>query len=145
MENVTIAPIKVKNVPKEEAITQGKELLSSLGLGDKMNAYPSHLSGGQQQRVAIARALSMDPHVMLFDEPTSALYPEMVKEVLDAIRNLASAGMTMVVVRMRWDLQKKFAIRLSLWLMEKLLRLLRRMNSFQIPNPNAQNLSYQRF
>ncbi|MGX9134090.1 amino acid ABC transporter ATP-binding protein [Rummeliibacillus sp. JY-2-4R] len=98
LENVTIAPIKVKGISKEEAIAQGKKLLTSLGLGDKMDAYPSKLSGGQQQRVAIARALAMDPHVMLFDEPTSALDPEMVKEVLDAIRKLVDEGMTMVVV-----------------------------------------------
>ncbi len=98
LENVTIAPIKVKGISKEEAIAQGEKLLTSLGLGDKMDAYPSRLSGGQQQRVAIARALAMDPHVMLFDEPTSALDPEMVKEVLDAIRKLANEGMTLVVV-----------------------------------------------
>lgn len=98
LENVTIAPIKVKGIAKEEAIAQGKELLTSLGLEDKFDVYPSHLSGGQQQRVAIARALAMEPHVMLFDEPTSALDPEMVKEVLDVIRKLANDGMTMVVV-----------------------------------------------
>lgn len=98
LENVTIAPIKVKGIAKEEAIAQGKKLLASLGLEDKFNVYPSHLSGGQQQRVAIARALAMEPHVMLFDEPTSALDPEMIKEVLDVIRKLADDGMTMVVV-----------------------------------------------
>lgn len=98
LENVTIAPIKVKGISKTEAEKRGKELLTSLGLGDKFDAYPGRLSGGQQQRVAIARALAMDPQVMLFDEPTSALDPEMVKEVLDAIRKLAKEGMTMVVV-----------------------------------------------
>ena len=98
LENVTVAPIKVKGIAKEDAIAQGKELLTSLGLEDKFDVYPSHLSGGQQQRVAIARALAMEPHVMLFDEPTSALDPEMVKEVLDVIRKLANDGMTMVVV-----------------------------------------------
>jgi ABC-type polar amino acid transport system ATPase subunit len=98
LQNVTIAPMKVKGLSKEVAETRGKELLTSLGLGDKFDAYPSRLSGGQQQRVAIARALAMDPQVMLFDEPTSALDPEMVKEVLDAIRKLAEDGMTMVVV-----------------------------------------------
>ncbi|MGE7917413.1 amino acid ABC transporter ATP-binding protein [Viridibacillus sp. NPDC093762] len=98
LENVTIAPIKVKGLSKAEAEKRGKELLTSLGLGDKFDAYPGRLSGGQQQRVAIARALAMDPQVMLFDEPTSALDPEMVKEVLDAIRKLANDGMTMVVV-----------------------------------------------
>ncbi|MGE7769298.1 amino acid ABC transporter ATP-binding protein [Viridibacillus arvi] len=98
LENVTIAPIKVKGLSKAEAEKRGKELLTSLGLGDKFDAYPGRLSGGQQQRVAIARALAMDPQVMLFDEPTSSLDPEMVKEVLDAIRKLANDGMTMVVV-----------------------------------------------
>ncbi|MEK4082993.1 amino acid ABC transporter ATP-binding protein [Psychrobacillus sp. FSL K6-1415] len=98
LENVTMAPIKVKGMSKEEAEKRGKELLASLGLADKFDAYPNRLSGGQQQRVAIARALAMDPQVMLFDEPTSALDPEMVTEVLDAIRKLAKDGMTMVVV-----------------------------------------------
>ncbi|WP_051348384.1 amino acid ABC transporter ATP-binding protein [Peribacillus kribbensis] len=98
LENVTIAPIQVKKVKKATAIERGKELLASLGLGDKFDSYPSKLSGGQQQRVAIARALAMDPKVMLFDEPTSALDPEMIKEVLDAIRKLAKTGMTMMVV-----------------------------------------------
>ncbi|ALC86500.1 MULTISPECIES: amino acid ABC transporter ATP-binding protein [Bacillaceae] len=98
LENVTMAPLKVKGMSKEAAEARGKELLTSLGLADKFDAYPSRLSGGQQQRVAIARALAMDPHVMLFDEPTSALDPEMVTEVLDAIRKLAKDGMTMVVV-----------------------------------------------
>ncbi|MEK5146054.1 MULTISPECIES: amino acid ABC transporter ATP-binding protein [Psychrobacillus] len=98
LENVTMAPMKVKGLSKEAAEKRGKELLSSLGLADKFDAYPNRLSGGQQQRVAIARALAMDPTVMLFDEPTSALDPEMVTEVLDAIRKLAKDGMTMVVV-----------------------------------------------
>lgn len=96
--NVTIAAINVRKQAKEEAEKKGKELLASLGLADKADAYPANLSGGQQQRVAIARALAMDPKVMLFDEPTSSLDPEMVKEVLDAIRRLAQSGMTMVVV-----------------------------------------------
>lgn len=98
LENVTMAPMKVKGLSKEAAEKRGKELLSFLGLEDKFDAYPNRLSGGQQQRVAIARALAMDPTVMLFDEPTSALDPEMVTEVLDAIRKLAKDGMTMVVV-----------------------------------------------
>ncbi|MGG1661948.1 amino acid ABC transporter ATP-binding protein [Brevibacillus sp. NRS-1366] len=98
VENVAIAPIQVKKAPKEQAEEKAKKLLTSLGLGEKFDSFPGQLSGGQQQRVAIARALAMDPKVMLFDEPTSALDPEMIKEVLDAIRNLASSGMTMVVV-----------------------------------------------
>lgn len=98
LQNVTLAPIKVKKLEKEAADAKGKEILTSLGLADKFDSYPGQLSGGQQQRVAIARALAMDPKVMLFDEPTSALDPEMIKEVLDAIRKLAATGMTMVVV-----------------------------------------------
>lgn len=97
-DNVAIACIKVRGMKKEEANKRAVELLTSLGLGDKVDAFPNRLSGGQQQRVAIARALAMEPRVMLFDEPTSALDPEMVKEVLDAIRKLAHEGMTMVVV-----------------------------------------------
>jgi len=98
LQNVTMAPIRVKGMSKEAAEKRGEELLTSLGLGDKFDAYPGRLSGGEQQRVAIARSLAMDPQVMLFDEPTSALDPEMVTEVLDAIRKLAHDGMTMVVV-----------------------------------------------
>ena len=98
LENVTIALVNVKRVPPAQAQAKSKDLLASLGLGDKFGSYPGQLSGGQQQRVAIARSLAMDPKVMLFDEPTSALDPEMIKEVLDAIRKLAKTGMTMVVV-----------------------------------------------
>lgn len=98
LENVTIAPIHVKGVPKQTAEAKAKEILSSLGLGEKFHAYPGQLSGGQQQRVAIARSLANDPKIMLFDEPTSALDPEMINEVLDAIRKLALTGMTMAIV-----------------------------------------------
>lgn len=98
LQNVCIAPIHVRRVPRAEAERRGEELLVSLGLGDKLRSYPAELSGGQQQRVAIARALAMDPKVILFDEPTSALDPEMIKEVLDSMRQLASLGMTMIVV-----------------------------------------------
>ncbi len=98
LKNMTIAPMKLKKVSKEEAETKAMELLKRVGLEDRANAYPSQLSGGQKQRVAIVRALCMDPDVMLFDEPTSALDPEMVGEVLDVMRDLAKGGMTMVVV-----------------------------------------------
>jgi polar amino acid transport system ATP-binding protein len=98
LENVTMAPEKVLRRPRTEARAKGTELLQRVGLGDKLDEYPERLSGGQQQRVAIARALAMDPHVMLFDEVTSALDPELVKEVLDVIRELAADGMTMIVV-----------------------------------------------
>jgi len=98
LNNVTLAPIHVRGLPRREADEKGRSILASLGLADKELSYPSQLSGGQQQRVAIARALAMEPHVILFDEPTSALDPELIKEVLDAIRQLAKTGMTMVVV-----------------------------------------------
>ena len=98
LKNMTIAPIKLKNMPKEEAEAKAMDLLKRVGLEDRANAYPSQLSGGQKQRVAIVRALCMDPDVLLFDEPTSALDPEMVGEVLDVMRDLAKGGMTMVVV-----------------------------------------------
>jgi polar amino acid transport system ATP-binding protein len=98
LENAIEAPIRVKKVPKRQAIERGKQLLERVGLAEKFDSYPSQLSGGQQQRVAIARALAMQPKLMLFDEPTSALDPELVGEVLDVMRTLAKEGMTMVVV-----------------------------------------------
>jgi ABC-type polar amino acid transport system ATPase subunit len=98
MDNVRLAQEKVLERKPEEARSKARELLSRVGLADKIDEYPDRLSGGQQQRVAIARALAMDPHVMLFDEVTSALDPELVKEVLDVMRELAQEGMTMVVV-----------------------------------------------
>ena len=96
--NITLAPIKVKKMPKAEAEKLAMELLETVGLADKANSYPAQLSGGQQQRIAIARALAMRPDIMLFDEPTSALDPEMVGEVLEVMKKLADDGMTMVVV-----------------------------------------------
>ncbi len=98
LQNLTMAPCHVKNVPKDKAKERALALLERVGLPEKAGAYPGELSGGQQQRVAIARALAMDPKVMLFDEPTSALDPEMIKEVLDVMKELAAGGMTMVVV-----------------------------------------------
>jgi polar amino acid transport system ATP-binding protein len=98
LQNVTLAQEQVLGRPKQEAREKATQLLERVGLGDKLNQYPETLSGGQQQRVAIARALAMDPHVMLFDEVTSALDPELVKEVLDTMRELAEEGMTMIVV-----------------------------------------------
>lgn len=98
LENIMLAPMKVKHVEKGEAEKTARELLARVGLAEKADAYPDNLSGGQQQRVAIARALAMRPKVILFDEPTSALDPEMVGEVLDVMRALAREGMTMVIV-----------------------------------------------
>ncbi|MSP14665.1 MAG: amino acid ABC transporter ATP-binding protein [Chloroflexi bacterium] len=98
LENITLAPIKVRKTERTEAEKLGKALLERVGIPEKAHAYPSQLSGGQQQRVAIARGLAMRPKVMLFDEPTSALDPEMIKEVLDVMVDLAREGMTMVVV-----------------------------------------------
>ena len=98
LDNMTLAPMKVKGVSKEEAEKKALELLERVGLADRAGAYPIQLSGGQKQRVAIVRALAMEPEVMLFDEPTSALDPEMVGEVLDVMKELAAEGMTMVVV-----------------------------------------------
>jgi ABC-type polar amino acid transport system ATPase subunit len=98
LENIALAPMRVKRLSKAAATRQAVELLDRVGLGDKADYYPAHLSGGQQQRVAIARALAMEPKLMLFDEPTSALDPELVGEVLDVMKELASTGMTMIVV-----------------------------------------------
>ncbi len=98
IENVTVAQQTVLDRSKKESTEKAKALLERVGLADKLEEYPDRLSGGQQQRVAIARALAMDPHVMLFDEVTSALDPELVKEVLDVMRELANEGMTMIVV-----------------------------------------------
>jgi len=98
LQNVIEAPIHVQKVPKAEANEKAREVLTKVGLDDKLDDYPAHLSGGQQQRAAIARALAMEPDIMLFDEPTSALDPEMIKEVLDVMVELAESGMTMLVV-----------------------------------------------
>lgn len=98
MDNITLAPVKLKLMGKEEARENALKLLARVGLTDKADAFPSQLSGGQKQRIAIVRSLAMNPRVMLFDEPTSALDPEMVGEVLDVMKELAESGMTMVVV-----------------------------------------------
>ncbi len=111
LDNLTLAPINVKNMKKEDAVNLALELLQKVGLSDKADVYPSKLSGGQQQRVAIARALAMQPKMMLFDEPTSALDPELVGEVLQVMKNLADDGMTMIVVTHEMGFAKEVADR----------------------------------
>lgn len=112
LENITLAPIKVKKISKEEAEKIAYDLLEKVGLKDKAKEYPNKLSGGQKQRIAIARALAMNPDVMLFDEPTSALDPEMVKEVLEVIKQLVREGMTMVIVTHEMGFAKEVGTRL---------------------------------
>ena len=112
LANVMLSPVQTGKMKKEEAEKKAKDLLTRVGLGDKMEVYPSSLSGGQQQRAAIARALAMDPEVMLFDEPTSALDPEMVGEVLDVMKALAEEGMTMVIVTHEMGFAREVADRI---------------------------------
>ena len=112
LKNMTIAPIKLLGLSKEDAENKAMELLSKVGLADRADAYPSQLSGGQKQRVAIVRALCMNPEVMLFDEPTSALDPEMVGEVLTVIKDLAASGMTMAIVTHEMGFAREVADRI---------------------------------
>lgn len=112
MDNITLAPRKLKNMNREQAESEAVELLNKVGLVDKKDAYPVQLSGGQKQRIAIARALAMKPSIMLFDEPTSALDPEMVKEVLNVIKDLADEGMTMMIVTHEMGFAKEVADRI---------------------------------
>ena len=111
LENITLAPVKLKLMSKEEADKKAYALLERIGMKEKADTYPAMLSGGQKQRIAIIRALAMNPEVMLFDEPTSALDPEMVGEVLDLIRELADEGMTMVIVTHEMGFAKEVATR----------------------------------
>ena len=111
MDNITLAPVLLKKMTKEEALRRGQELLERVNLAEKADAYPAQLSGGQKQRVAIARALAMNPEIMLFDEPTSALDPEMVGEVLDVMKDLAKSGMTMVIVTHEMGFAREVASR----------------------------------
>jgi len=111
-DNITLAPVKLKKMTKEQANQKAMELLKIVGLEEKADAYPSQLSGGQKQRIAIARSLAMEPEIMLFDEPTSALDPEMVGEVLDVMKDLAKSGMTMVVVTHEMGFAREVGTRL---------------------------------
>ena len=115
MDNITLAPIKVRKVPRAEAQQVGNDLLDRVGISDQSDKYPAQLSGGQQQRVAIARALAMQPNILLFDEPTSALDPEMIKEVLDVMQELASSGMTMIVVSHEMGFAREVANRMIMF------------------------------
>ncbi|MGN1110503.1 MAG: amino acid ABC transporter ATP-binding protein [Oscillospiraceae bacterium] len=112
LDNLTIAPIKLKKIPKADAEKKARELLKRVGLEEKATAYPNSLSGGQKQRVAICRALAMEPEILLFDEPTSALDPEMVGEVLDVMKELASTGITMVCVTHEMGFAREVASRI---------------------------------
>ena len=111
IDNIILAPVKLKLMSQEDAIKKGKMLLDKIGLAKKLNNYPKELSGGQQQRVAIIRALMLDPDLLLFDEPTSALDPEMKQEVLELMKNLGASGLTMIVVTHEMQFVKEFATR----------------------------------
>ncbi len=115
INNITLAPIKVRKLPAEQAKTLAMELLERVGIPEQADKYPAELSGGQQQRVAIARALAMQPKIMLFDEPTSALDPEMIKEVLDVMREMATSGMTMIVVTHEMGFAREVADRMMMF------------------------------
>tara|TARA_B100000809_G_scaffold263164_1_gene315769 strand:+ start:881 stop:1660 length:780 start_codon:yes stop_codon:yes gene_type:complete len=115
MSNITLAPIKVRRLPVKQAETLAMELLERVGIPEQADKYPAELSGGQQQRVAIARALAMQPKIMLFDEPTSALDPEMIKEVLDVMREMATSGMTMIVVTHEMGFAREVADRMMMF------------------------------
>ncbi len=112
LENITLAPMKVRHTSRDKAEAKAKELLARVGIPEQADKYPGQLSGGQQQRVAIARALAMEPKIMLFDEPTSALDPEMIKEVLDVMKELARSGMTMLVVTHEMSFAREVADRI---------------------------------
>ena len=115
MSNITLAPMKVRKLAAKQAEAQAMELLERVGIPEQADKYPAELSGGQQQRVAIARALAMQPKIMLFDEPTSALDPEMIKEVLDVMREMATSGMTMIVVTHEMGFAKEVADRMMMF------------------------------
>jgi polar amino acid transport system ATP-binding protein len=123
LENVMLAPMHVRKLTYDEARERSKNILDRVGLSDKFNAYPSQLSGGQQQRVAIARALAMEPHIMLFDEPTSSLDPELIGEVLTVMKELAASGMTMLVVSHEMGFAREVANRVVFMFEGKILEI----------------------
>jgi polar amino acid transport system ATP-binding protein len=144
LENVTLAPIRVAKVSRGEARERGRELLTRVGLGDKLDVYPVALSGGQQQRVAIARALAMKPKLMLFDEPTSALDPELVGDVLDAMRQLAREGMTMIVVTHEMGFAKAAADRMVFMDKGAILEISETKRFFEAPHSDRARLFLSR-
>ena len=140
MENMILAPMKVKGMPREAAVAKAHTLLKRVGLDDRADAYPIQLSGGQKQRIAIVRALMMEPEVMLFDEPTSALDPEMVGEVLEVMKELAHQGMTMVVVTHEMGFAKEVGNRVLFMADGKLLEQGTPEQIFEHPqNPRLQD------
>jgi ABC-type polar amino acid transport system ATPase subunit len=145
LQNITLAPLKVRKWSPEQAKKVAMALLERVGMPEKANAYPGHLSGGQQQRVAIARALAMSPKIMLFDEPTSALDPEMIKEVLDTMKDLVSDGMTMVSSPMRWVLPMRSPGAWSSWTGGPSLRRRPPTSSLPIPRKSAHASSSARY
>jgi polar amino acid transport system ATP-binding protein len=133
LQNLTLAPIKLKKTPRAEAEKEALELLDKVGIREKADSYPAQLSGGQQQRVAIARALAMSPKIMLFDEPTSALDPEMIGEVLEVMGNLARDGMTMVVVSHEMGFAREVADRMVFMDLGKILEIGTPRHFFESP------------
>ena len=139
LDNVALAPMHVRKLPRADALARSRAQLERVGLGDKFDAFPNQLSGGQQQRVAIARSLSMQPKIMLFDEPTSALDPEMITEVLDVMVQLAKEGMTMIVVTHEMGFARKVADRVVFMDKGKILEVADPEIFFTNPvNPRAQ-------
>ncbi len=144
LQNLTLAPVKLRKIPRQEAETNGRRLLRKVGIEDKADVYPSRLSGGQQQRVAIARSLAMNPKIMLFDEPTSALDPEMIGEVLDVMVNLAREGMTMVVVTHEMGFAREVADRVVFMDQGEILEVGTPQHFFENPqHPRAQRFLKQ--
>ncbi len=144
LQNLTLAPVKLRKIPRQEAETNGRHLLRKVGIEDKADVYPSRLSGGQQQRVAIARSLATNPKIMLFDEPTSALDPEMIGEVLDVMVNLAREGMTMVVVTHEMGFAREVADRVVFMDQGEILEVGTPQHFFENPqHPRAQRFLKQ--
>jgi ABC-type polar amino acid transport system, ATPase component len=139
LENIMLAPVKVKKISKSQAKTTAVELLKKVGLEEKAETYPDSLSGGQKQRIAIARALAMEPKMMLFDEPTSALDPEMVGDVLDVMKRLAKDGMTMVVVTHEMGFAREVGTGSSSWTAGTLWKRMNPMSCSAIQKKNGQN------